>query len=484
MGSPERHSRPANRIAAFVLFSTIAVAPLPFGSRDASTVAIWCVLLAVGLATASVRHLTRGQVLLLAGVGVVVGCFSFVIHEQLSTDPWIAAPHPIWAKAAELLGKPIPSYASVVRDEPFYALGRPLVAILSLVLAVVVCADRSRARQAAWVVAWSGTAYSLYGIAALSFDRLGFFPQSTQSGALTATFINRNTAAAYFGSCAVVCLVLLLSKIRARLPAGQIVWREALQHIVKDEGPVDRQILVRCGLFFVCLVAMFLTGSRGGVLTSLLVMALVLAVFFRRDLPRGKGGLLVGLIGSCAVALFLLQVLGGNIEARIETRGLVERGRLDTFRTTVRMIADHPWFGTGLGTFASIYPSYRSPEGNIRVVWEVVHSTPLELAVEVGIPLTLIIVAAWIAALTVLWMGSQRSRRETVIPLAAFGAALIAVLHSSFDFSLQVSGYAMVVFAIAGIGLAEATQPLAQHRMRPHGSRSVDTAVQGQTLSQ
>ena len=69
-------------------------------------------------------------------------------------------------------------------------------------------------------------------------------------GALTATFINRNTAAAYFGSCAMVWLVLSMQKLRGRLPAGPIVWTQAARQLVSDSAK-ERELVVRFVLFFV-----------------------------------------------------------------------------------------------------------------------------------------------------------------------------------------------------------------------------------------
>ena len=36
------------------------------------------------------------------------------------------------------------------------------------------------------------------------------------------------------------------------------------------------------------------------------------------------------------------------------------RDGLETYKATLRLIADHPWFGTGEGTFAQAFPAYRS----------------------------------------------------------------------------------------------------------------------------
>ena len=37
-------------------------------------------------------------------------------------------------------------------------------------------------------------------------------------------------------------------------------------------------------------------------------------------------------------------------------RGLSDEARLETYRSTLRMIVDHPWFGTGLGDFCVELP--------------------------------------------------------------------------------------------------------------------------------
>ena len=71
-------------------------------------------------------------------------------------------------------------------------------------------------------------------------------------------------------------------------------------------------------------------------------------------------------MGAIAVALLLVQVLGGAVNRRFDTQNLSDEGRLDTYRATLHMIADHPWFGTGLGTFVWSFPAYRSGDFDER----------------------------------------------------------------------------------------------------------------------
>src|SRR5262249_38612207 len=105
---------------------------------------------------------------------------------------------------------------------------------------------------------------------------------------------------------------------------------------------------------------------------------------------------------------------------------------------------------------------YRTSDISMRGLWDIAHSTPLELASEMGIPLALLVATAWIAALIILLRGASRRRRSVTVPLSALAVSLIALLHSCIDFSLQITGYSIVVFALLGLGLSQAI--VSRHR--------------------
>ena len=130
-----------------------------------------------------------------------------------------------------------------------------------------------------------------------------------------------------------------------------------------------------------------------------------------------------------------------------------------TYRSTLQMITDHPWFGTGLGTFVWSFPRYRSAD-DLSGVWDLAHSTPLELVADIGIPLATVIALGWILVLALLIRAARRHRRGgIVVPLAALSVALIGLLHSMVDFSLQIPGYAIVAFGVVGAGLGQSFGP-------------------------
>jgi O-antigen ligase len=443
----------SNRIAVYLLFVTVAAAPFPFGSRDATTVAVWCILLGIAVVSASVRGLGTSQQVLLLGVGFIFACYGFVLHEQLSDRPWIANPHPLWAEASGLLGVGLTPSVSIAKYEPFYSLGPSLAAILALTLGLVVGSDRYRARQLLLVVGWSGVGYACYGIVSTLLEPTMILWRQKQAyvGNVTGTFINRNTAATYFGSCAAIWLLILSERIRERLPEGPLHWKDFSQLFLSK---VRKNVVFAFLAFFSCFMALLMSGSRAGVMVSMLTFVAAFTVFFRRDLPT-RSGLALLVAGATGVAFLFVQVLGGAVDRRFDTQGLYDEGRPYIYRSTLQLIAEHPWFGTGLGTFAWSFPSYRSTEPSLSGVWDLAHSTPLELAAELGIPLAAVIGLAWVLILALLIRAARRRRRDGIVPLAALSVALIGLLHSMVDFSLQIPGYAIVAFAVVGVGLGQ-----------------------------
>jgi O-antigen ligase len=447
----------SNRIASYLLFATVAGAPFPFGSEDATIVLFWCILLGIAAVSASLRGLGKPQKMLLLGVGFIVGCYGFVLDEQLSDRPWIANPDPLWAETSRLLGVELTPSLSIAKNEPFYSLGPPLAAVLALTLGLVVGSDRYRARQLLLVVGCSGTAYAFYGILETLIEptMILWREKHTGVGNITGTFINENTAATYFGSCAAIWLVILSERIRERLPEGPLQWKHFSQPLL---SAARKKTVLAFSAFFICFMALLMTGSRAGVTVSILTLVAAFTAFFRRDLPT-RLSLALLFATATGVALLFVQLLGGVVNLHFDTKGLSDEGRIAAYRSTLQMITDHPWYGTGLGTFVWSFPMYRSAD-DLSFVWDLAHSTPLELVADVGIPLAMVVGLGWILVLALLIRAARRHRRDGIaVPLAALSVALIGLLHSMVDFSLQIPGYAIVAFGVVGAGLGQAFGP-------------------------
>jgi O-Antigen ligase len=443
----------ANRLSSLLLFFTVALAPLPFGSTEASATSVWCILLGLALALVRPVGLQRSHTFLLALAAVVVAAYSVVLLEQEAVAPWFpVSPPPLWQQSAELLKMPIVAVVSIARNQPWLSLGPSLAMMLTVVCAFIVSLERDRARQLLKVVAWSGGAYAVFGIAAYIIDptKVLWRDKQAYTTVLTSTFINRNTAAVYFGACALIWQLLIFERIERWLPTGKVSASSLLRRLFLVRSG---KITIAVSMFLVCLAAMLLTSSRAGVIGSLIVMIAAPALFFRRRLPR-KGSVMMFTAGA-AMALLLLETLGSGVNSRFDLDRLADGGRWEAYKSTLKIIADHPWLGTGLGTFSLIFPSYRSEAVPIAGIWDRAHNTPLELASEVGIPLALLVIAAWIVALVFLAWGIRTRRRDVILPIAGCLVALLAVFHSSIDFSLQIPGFSIMVGAVVGGGLAQ-----------------------------
>lgn len=464
--------------ASLLLFFVVASAPFPFGSTNDLSIAFWCLCLGAALMLAPTRSLRRPHLWMIGGIGVIIAAYVFLLHEQLSDHPWIAPFNPIWKQASDLLGVPIAPSTSIVKNEAFFALGAPLANILAILMGLTIGAERKRARRMLWVIAISGSLYALYGVLSFLIEptMILWRDKTAYVGSVTGTFINRNTAAAYFGSCAVIWMLLIMEDVRRRIPERHLEWKR-LPIDVRAIAPGD--ILPQFLALLVCLMAMFMTGSRAGVGLSLLAMIVSFNVLLRKDLPP-RSGLWISLGAGVLVALGLLQLLGGRVSSRFDSQGLVDEGRLEAWKSTLHIIADNPWFGTGMGTFSWAFPPYRSPNVSIRGIWDAAHSTPLELASEVGIPLAFLVGLAWIIMFGILAKGVFGRRRDAVIPLAAAATAVLSLLHSCLDFTLQVPGYSIPFFALFGAGLAQSFRSgEAEPALKPRETRRHSAAPPG-----
>jgi O-antigen ligase len=450
---PPIDSHRSNRFAAILLYIVVAAAPLPFGSTEPAVIAFWCLCLGIALVATTPSSLSNAQLSLFGLVACVLLGYVCVLHEQLATNPWVASPHPIWKSAEEALGLRLNASVSITKDQPFFSLGSALGNLLILLCSYVICADRHRARQLLLVVAWSGAVYAVFGIASflIAPHRLLWVAKRAYTDSLTSTFVNRNTAAIYFGTCSIVWLLLLFERTR-RVEAFS--FRASLSLSSSAVLHLPRDVLTAAGLTMLCLAAMFMTNSRAGSIFSLLGCLIASIGFHLRDLNSIKR-ICASLAIAFAALAILFVIMGGNVSGRFDFQSLRSEERFATYQSVLQMIRDHPWLGTGLGTFATAFTAYRSGDVSVAGVWDKAHNTLLELASEVGVPLTAIIILVWSIGLGLLTRGMVQRRRDQIFSVAALAVALIALGHSLVDFSLQIPGYSLIVFALVGAGIAQ-----------------------------
>jgi O-antigen ligase len=432
------------RVSFCILIAVTVLAPLPFGSAEEHWIVIWAVVLALGIIVLSTQDLRPPHTRIIAAVLGVAAALILLVALQSASFPEIVPTHPIWTEAGPLLGLPAPKMLPASSaGTPWYSLGPALLLIQAFLAAYILSIDPARADTLLKAVALSGLVYAGYAL-------LSSLVAQPIAPGLVEPFVNRNTAATYYGSCAVLWLAILLPGLAAGVSTQQRIRFARMPSL---------QLFGAGAAFLVMVIAVFLTTSRAGIALTFLALALtgtmILRRLFRKGLPFVLG-VSVLLIGVAA----LLQQFGSRVALRIPGSGALDESRWILYEASVSAILDHPWIGTGLGTFAEVFPAYRPPDLPSRLIWEKAHSSLLELAVETGVPFTLLCVSLWLYGLFHLVRGCQNRRRGVRFPAAGLGVLVLGAGHSMADFSLQVPGYAIVFAAVLGCGLAQSKRPV------------------------
>jgi|CXWL01.1.fsa_nt_gi O-antigen ligase len=235
-----------------------------------------------------------------------------------------------------------------------------------------------------------------------------------------------------------------------------------------SRGDVHALVRLAAGvaLLFAGVVA---CGSRGALLAIPLACALVGlagAGFARRARARR-----FRLVAALAVAVFAVYFTYRHVGAGAAAGTLTDRSiteRFFIYADSWDWLRDSPLFGTGLGSFEMVYPSYQ--DFDLTGIADHAHSDWLELFLETG--LAGLLVALTAAALLSVssaraWLAAG-SREMRALIAGALGAVAAFAFHSFFEFSFQIPGNAVIFLGIVGFLLsAPLWKDKASPRVRP-----------------
>jgi O-antigen ligase len=191
----------------------------------------------------------------------------------------------------------------------------------------------------------------------------------------------------------------------------------------------------------VVIVGIALNGSLAGYgLAVPVILASILLVLPRRSRARGWLAIAAGIFLAAAIAWLTFMPVGSSA-IRSETHTSVQ-SRQEILATSLSATRAFMPFGSGLGTFRSVYALYEDhdrldPTTSVNHA----HDDYVELAMETGVPGILLIalfVAWWAAAALQTWRtGDSGAYRRA----AAIASAAILV-HSIVDFPLRTAAIA------------------------------------------
>src|SRR5215472_3232798 len=232
-------------------------------------------------------------------------------------------------------------------------------------------------------------------------------------------------------------------------------------------GRVRRERLVVVGLFAILPVAaLFLSASRGGIL-SFCVQIVLIAFLLLRRWSFGKHLFFVAAV--LLAALLMVSWLGvDKILQRFSTLQSLEitAGKRAAMRKgTWRIFVNHPIVGTGLGTFQTVYPPYETLYDG-RIVNHT-HNDYLEALAETGVLGGLC--CAWfllvLLAKSFPHLRSQGYSFVEVLQLSGLVACVGILVHALVDFNFHIPSNLLLFFLMAH--LATFDKPLPQQQLDP-----------------
>jgi O-antigen ligase len=441
-------------LSSIQLWTTIVVlvlAPLFFGSVDLFWIAVWAILLSISVLCGAAAPMDTGQSRILFGFVALCGVYALVAVIQITPHVVDHLNDPSWRQANALLGLDALPRISSRAEIPPLAVGHFLLFATSFISGFFIGTSRRNGDSLIWFAQYSILLYAIYGLAALILtpNMVLWAPKLAYRGSLTATFINHNTAATFIGAGAILWFCSAFSSLQQSFGFSSI----RMLLLPRSNEHLALRIVARSGLALACFFALLLTASRGGLIFSclgLLVAIILMAASGQR--PRFFHMLVWG---SVALA-FIVALL--SRKGRIGSQGLLDDARWSVYEFCIEAVRQRPLLGAGAGTFEDMFPSLRGDNFSSGGVWDYAHSTILEIAVDMGIPVAVMIVLAALASLFILARATVKSKGRSRRSLAAItGIAVLSYLHSTIDFSLQIPGYLVLFGILLGCGLARAS---------------------------
>ncbi len=470
--SLERTGSKGLRYVLVLLFwGPIVIGLLNYGAVEIQTVALMVVPVFSMIAVVSIVNgiSERTRVALVSALVLIIMAFAWVALQVMPLPSALFA-QPAWQDVAGISSSGSASISLTPGDDWPSAL-RIALPLGIFMLALLLFDTDDRAVGAVKALAVSGGIVSVLSILQFEIapDALLFWPKIAYLDSLTGFFVNRNTAATYFGLILLLNLALLLHA----LGDPGIGFADLRRWWYRD----SKWRALGYGLWFsTSLIALMLTKSRAGLLSCLFAITCLLVLrLFRRSkrqrvgrpssAPRIAPWLKrsLQLLAIVLILFLVLQIFGGRTLLRAETQGMGD-SRYCVMPGILSAVANQfPW-GVGLASFEDVFPGYRDPACGLYGIWGRAHNFYLEGIFTFGLMFVMMAMVAFLMLLRFFWIGLRQRRGLRFGPEMGLSALFLVAIHSAFDFSLQISGMAVIVAVLLA--------PLVTISLNPPGKSS------------
>jgi len=310
--------------------------------------------------------------------------------------------------------------------------GLPIVACFIMALAT------SAAQLERFLKIWIAVALVQ---ALLGLVQLGPFPAlyfGLQTQEIVGTFASKNTYSNFLVMSLPIVVLHLLGRNQGEGKKAQSGWLWGLA-------------------LFVLMSTLIVAQSRTAIATGLLVLVLAVAL-----LPGRKGRRLAGLPWSMwGMALLIALAL---MASGFDWLDRFEGDRIESADALRALTRESTWLGvltfwpigSGLGSYATVFPRYQAPEVGRHLI-DLAHSDYLQLLMELG-AFGLALITAMLALLLSRAVQLARIGRRTwqggdALAVAAGLGTLAFALHAWVDYPMRIPANAMFAAFLVGVFL-------------------------------
>lgn len=200
-------------------------------------------------------------------------------------------------------------------------------------------------------------------------------------------------------------------------------------------------------------ITVFLSMSRGGVFSFFASMTFMggMLIFVKRGLGN-RSLLLIAVAFGATLILYLVLIGMDPVVDRLSTLTSSETYnrdlRLPVWASTLDIIKDYPLFGTGFGTFESVFPGYR-PIDVSYLHWRDAHNDYLQLLSDTGIAGFLIVTSFFVIffkrTLRVFTCGRFEDMNFFILSLMGSVVAFLFSIIFTFNTHIPASAFLFAV---------------------------------------
>lgn len=313
-----------------------------------------------------------------------------------------------------------------------------------------------RLRMLVLMIVLSGFIQAFYG-SVLNLAEVTNSPlfSVNEGGRARGSFVYQNHFANYLALCLSMALGLLIAELSSQPPQWQL--RVILRDFVTSL--LSSKLMLRLAII-VMVIGLVLSRSRMGnaAFFSSLALVAVVALFFYKRPPALLKPLVISILVLDMVIIGSMFGLE-KLQQRFAETSFASETRDEVVIDSLPIVQQYAWQGSGGGTFYTVFPAYQPQV--YSGFYDHAHNDYLQFAIEIGIPMTLLL---GLMLLWSLWQNLQvmRLSDHKLHRGLAFGCAMATVhmlIHCTVDFNLQAPATAMLFLTTLAIG-----QRLYSHR--------------------